>query len=320
MQLEKQGIFWAGIDGVCIINLDHRTDRWESIKAQLHNVPQDKLHRISAVWGKKLPGYRQGRLFKSSTEEESLFWGGRAGCILSHRKCIEFAKKKGWRHVLILEDDADFHDDLFSEIGELIARTMTREPNWQIFFLGCTPYSRYATIIDETKSPKGKVTTARIMGPLCAHCYIVNDSAYDAILGKLPSEKNVWFWLASHLSYDSWIANEYGRSKKTKILACYPNICSQAEFYSDIEHHYIQHNKGALGGASHPVEYIAAAQFHAEFTKPRFILKKYMKLIAHELLRIYYYIYGYRKFTISIESAGYLGAIKAAITALRNRK
>lgn len=311
--------FWDYIDGVCVINLDHRTDRWQELCKQLTHVRAGKIHRISATWGKMLPDYKQGPYFAGCTEEESLFWAGRAGCLLSHRRCVQYAKDHQWERVLILEDDAVFHDSLSGDIGQMLVEVMQEQRYWQMFFLGSTPYYPLASPVKQINTPHGEVTAARIMGPLCAHCYIVHASAYDDMLNDLPTEENVWEWQATHLSYDSWIANEFGRVAKRTILGCYPNLCSQGLYYSDIEHHEIQHGIGALGQDSWPVTFVDATTFAKIFHSPRFLLKKWMKLAAHAALGWYYRWCGYRKFTVSIESAGYWGALKAALAALKKR-
>ncbi len=311
--------FWNQIDGICIINLDHRTDRWLEISAQLTHIPQDKIHRISAVWGKKLPDFGTGPYFQGCNEEEALFWAGRAGCLLSHRRCIAYAREHNWKRVLILEDDAELHTPLTDSIGSMIADSMLRK-KWDILYLGATPYYPVASPVNSVDADEGKVTLARIMGPLCTHAMIIQNQAYDEMLNLLPTEATVWSWLATHLSYDSWLANEYGRTSRHTILGCYPNLCSQSLSYSDIENHDIQHGIGALGGESWPVTFVDAATFRGCFRQPKFIFKKWMKLAAHAALGIYYRFCGYRKFSVSIESAGYLGALKAALQVLRNRK
>lgn len=310
--------FWDLIGGICIINLDHRTDRWQEISAQLSHVPSEKIQRISAVWGKKLESYGRDRHFNGCNEEESLFWAGRAGCLLSHRRCIEYAAKQEWKCVLILEDDAELHTPLTGNIGSMLSKALTSE-TWDIAYLGATPYYPIAAPVSSIETPMGTVTLARIMGPLCTHAMVIHQRAYQELLQLLPTEENVWKWLATHLSYDSWYANEYGKDANHIILGCYPNLSSQSLSYSDIEHHQIQHGQGALGNSPYPVTFVDHATFRAQFHQPKFIFKKWMKLAAHAALGIYYRFCGYRKFSVSIESAGYLGALKAAIQVLKKR-
>lgn len=313
--------FWQKLDAVCVINLDHRTDRWEKIHAYLAtNALPDKIHRVSAVYGKKLSGYRKHTLFKNTSEQEALFWAGRAGCALSHRRCMELLRKNAWKNMLILEDDAKLLDTLKGDIGALLVRVVEQRQDWQLFYLGATPYYHQAAAIDRTESPRGEVRVGRIMGPLCTHCYVVDQHAAQEIIDRLPAEENVWDWLAVHVSLDSWYANEYGKEKRHVIMGCYPNICVQDDSYSDIEHHVIGHQQGALGDAPHPVEWVTEKEFSRIFLSPKFVGKKWLKLAAHRALSLFYHLVGYRMFHVSIESAGYFGALKAAISELRARK
>ncbi len=314
--------FWDAVDAVCIINLAHRGDRLEKILRQLADcgAPPEKIHRIDAVWGKKLPDFGKHPLFKNCTEDEALFWGGRAGCLLSQRSCIAWAREHKCKRVLVLEDDAEFVHNLQGDVGAMLAETALHGPEWDLFFLGMTPYFDRAQPVASAATPEGNVHVARIMGPLCAHCYLVHERAYDNMLSLLPTENRIWRWLAFHLSYDSWIANEYGREAEQVVLGCYPNLCIQGEFYSDIEHIVLTHNQGALGGEPHPVAMVEPETFEALFHSPSFLLKKRLKIAAHYLLGLYYYGVGYRKFSVSIETAGYWGAFKAACKALRRRK
>lgn len=316
-----QQTFWDGIEAVFVINLDHRTDRWEAISSQLAAfVPEGKVHRISACLGRELPGYKTHRLFRNTTEDEALLWAGRAGCILSQKKCIELARERGLQKVLILEDDAFFDDPLTGGIGDMLSRVLCKHDEWKLFFLGSTPYFDKAAPIDETPGPNGPVRVCRIMGPLCAHCYLVNRSAYDEMIDELPTPQNVWQWLAFHLSYDSWIANEYGKRKRNVVFGCYPNLCVQNEFYSDIEHVDIAHVDGRLSGRPFPVTLVSEREFEGILGSLAFRVKWGIKILAHDLLGIYYNLAGYRRFSVSINEAGYWGAFKAACGALRSRK
>lgn len=76
---------WDLVDAVLYINLEHRVDRREHLLGQLAlaGVPADKIHRVDAV--------RRDV--------------GALGCTLSHIKAFDLILEKGWRHVLVLEDD-----------------------------------------------------------------------------------------------------------------------------------------------------------------------------------------------------------------------
>ena len=118
---------WELIDGILVVNLDTSTERMETFReVNALKLPWEKVSRLSAVLGRALPTYGQRPWFTESTGERARFWGGTAGCALSHRKAIEQAKAEGWRNVLILEDDAhvtsgkkelDFLQDLLQNLG-----------------------------------------------------------------------------------------------------------------------------------------------------------------------------------------------------------
>ena len=67
------------------INLSSRPDRKQHVESQLQMLGI-KGERFNAI---KLPN-------------------GALGCSMSHLKCLENAKKEGWSHLLIVEDDIKF--------------------------------------------------------------------------------------------------------------------------------------------------------------------------------------------------------------------
>lgn len=313
--------FWSGIDAVCIINLDHRHDRWAALVEELRRfVPEEKLCRVSAVYGVELPGYKAHRLFKGCTEEECRFWAGRAGCVLSHARCLQLARDKGWQRVMVLEDDALFLDDLCRSVGRMLARFMQRE-DWDMIFPGMEPYDDKAVLLDEAHAENGQLVQAcRILGPLTTHCYIVSGRAIERLAAALPQQKKVWHWVAMNLSYDSWIANDFGKLPQVFIVGLYPIICTQRESYSDIETETRSIGQGALGEEPFPVTLVSQDAFEVRYGSPRFRMKKAAKIGMHYALGCFYYVAGFRKFKVSVASAGWYGALKAAWADMRNRK
>jgi glycosyl transferase family 25 len=68
------------------INLEHRTDRRSHCEQELLSIGIASPTRFNAI---KLQN-------------------GAIGCSMSHLKCLQMAKDKGWSHVLICEDDIQF--------------------------------------------------------------------------------------------------------------------------------------------------------------------------------------------------------------------
>jgi GR25 family glycosyltransferase involved in LPS biosynthesis len=94
-----------GIDHVLYINLPHRSDRLEYIvnECKRVDVPSEKMTRVEAIY---TPGI------------------GMLGCSLSHCKALELAlSHPEWTWTLILEDDAKFKDNLWTEIEEALKNT-----------------------------------------------------------------------------------------------------------------------------------------------------------------------------------------------------
>jgi GR25 family glycosyltransferase involved in LPS biosynthesis len=79
-----------GIDVIYYINLEHRTDRKESLLANLKEfgIPEHKIQRIDAVLNKQKGGL---------------------GCILSHKKTCETFLQSKYKTCLIFEDDFMFN-------------------------------------------------------------------------------------------------------------------------------------------------------------------------------------------------------------------
>lgn len=76
---------WEFLDGVIYINLDKRTDRREHMEQMTKLLPN--VHRFSAI--EYDPGY--------------------IGASKSHIGVLKLAIEKGWKNVLILEDDAEWN-------------------------------------------------------------------------------------------------------------------------------------------------------------------------------------------------------------------
>ncbi len=103
------------------INLDDRTDRNEHVKKELAKIMVAEPERMPAI---KMAA-------------------GAIGCSLSHIKCIEHAKKAGWSHVFVCEDDITFLYP-YTLLGSL-AKFETSKIKWDVIIIGgnnCPPYKR----------------------------------------------------------------------------------------------------------------------------------------------------------------------------------
>ena len=93
------------IEHTFYINMTERTDRKEHVENQLRSIGISNFTRFPAI---ELPN-------------------ARAGCSLSHLRCLQLAESNGWEHVLIVEDDIEFLDpEMFRT---QLASFLTRPPS-----------------------------------------------------------------------------------------------------------------------------------------------------------------------------------------------
>lgn len=220
--------FWQNLEGIAVINLDNRQDRWKQIcdNAALHLNEAPPLTRISAVYGAELDGYGKKPWFRNKSTD--IKWAGRAGCTQSHRKALEYAQVQGWKTFLILEDDADFAPLVSIDLNALGMHLFATSASWDICYLG---FSKS----DGPSFPQfytGNHTCAVVTGCYTTHAYVIREKARDWILQQLPSDEKTWAWHAKHRIIDRWYVRNL--SRKLKVTAITPSIITQAFGYSDI--------------------------------------------------------------------------------------
>ena len=220
---------WELIDGILVINLDTSLNRMETFREMnAASLPMEKVQRLSAVLGRALPSYGKAPWFTPHTGDRARFWGGTAGCALSHRKAIEKAKAAGWRNVLILEDDAKMTAD--SAALDVLQEVLLSQQGDYMLYLGFNkpePYGRELL-------RGGDVSLWHVEGVLATHAYLLPESMYDKVLDLLPREENVWEWLTRYRAIDSMYRDYLSALPGVRILAFYPVLVEQGECVSDI--------------------------------------------------------------------------------------
>ena len=227
---------WDQIDAILVINLKHRSDRWEKLINQLKIFGVDrKTVRIEAIDGKELLGYGKKPWFTKRTPENvAKMKAGSAGCCLSHRKAIELAKAAGYKRILIIEDDAKFKE-AFIDIADIsISRFLQNIDQCDMLYLGF--YQKTCVHVPTQKVHKDGLDYEiwKIRGPILNHATIIDQNIYDRLLAGLPTTNNIWPWMTYWGSIDSWIQNEFGRQTDIHIYGCRPNLVVQDVDYSDI--------------------------------------------------------------------------------------
>ena len=99
---------------ILYINLGYRQDRKEHCLAEFQKlgIPESGVERFPAI--------------QTTT--------GSVGCTMSHIKCIELAKQKGWDQVFICEDDIEFtNPDLFKT---QLKKLYDSKIDWNVLVVG----------------------------------------------------------------------------------------------------------------------------------------------------------------------------------------
>lgn len=214
------------VDATYVINLAHRTDRWEQVQRVLAGVSYGSYQRFDAYGVNNLPPAHY------TTNISGFSMTGWYGNKFSHYGVIEAAKKAGHKAVMVFEDDVILHPE-FNQITEAAISQLPYVWDWLQF----GGNHRYFGGIDTHTSPidglpyvypaDGLVhetaNLARILKMLTAHAYIVKESAYDFILNHA---------IESPLSIDGFYAYEVHRR-----FTCYcvtPCVAKQSPGMNDI--------------------------------------------------------------------------------------
>ena len=203
---------------VCVINLDSRPDRWETMQAQFAKLGIENVHRFSAVSFDKLENspppnnlrdYAMTRLQRkneagNAEHQIKAMWG----CLSSHVGVIEYAKAQKWPYVLILEDDCEF-EYYVKKVMHLVAKQID-SLDWDLLYLGGNQkkYGRRQSVARNLLSASGVTLT---------HAYIVNASIYDKIIHEAPK---------AGMTIDDYYAKSLQKEVKTLLVT--PQVAFQA--------------------------------------------------------------------------------------------
>lgn len=181
----------AWVDGVVAINLATQPQRWANTVRRTRAVGLD--WRLERVPGVPTPDNHH------------------VGCALAWRSAVARAKYRGWRSVLILEDDVAFSARTLEALPPAMAELAGRD--WDLCYLG----------VPEDRGTRAVVPDAphllRLRGARSAHAIIVHERAYDAILDAVPGDEAAMrAWVVEHAAIDAWLDAETAADRLTAFL------------------------------------------------------------------------------------------------------
>uniref|UniRef100_A0A6C0HJW4 Glycosyl transferase family 25 domain-containing protein n=1 Tax=viral metagenome TaxID=1070528 RepID=A0A6C0HJW4_9ZZZZ len=187
------------VDHVVYINLDHRTDRWDQILAELApHFPPEKVTRFSAI------------------QREN----GALGCTASHIAVIEMAKAAGWKNVLVVEDDAMWISENFEEAYATLERLAA---------------GAYDTIMLSSACARWYIGSLKLITAQTTAAYLVNSSYYETLLSNFRESRDL---LESLSDGNQYALDQYWKrlQQRDNWFVVIPSLMKQRPGYSDIEH------------------------------------------------------------------------------------
>jgi GR25 family glycosyltransferase involved in LPS biosynthesis len=208
------------VDKIFLINLAHRKDRLQESISELVRVGiVNDVEQFEAI------------------EHEI----GIIGCTQSHYELVKHAKAKGYKNILIFEDDIEFHesDSLFQKTIELAFGTIKKNKlSPHMLYLGGN-----ATHVhpghDNTTPYHNQISEHlyQLGGCKTTHAYIIFESMYDTIIEAY--NKLLWtekeFRGDQRMSIDFWYLSRIHHNRTDyNVYGVYPALAGQRESHSDI--------------------------------------------------------------------------------------
>ena len=203
-------------DKIIYINSKNRPDRLINMKKRIAKLGLD-IERFEAILGGKLEHSKLS--FKGKLKPMN---NGEIGCFISHTTIYQKIKDNGWKHTLILEDDALFCDDFLNVLSGLEKQL---PEDWDMFFLGQWNYDHLDNggneIGGEKHALKERITDNEKYNLYKAnrcwltHAYAVNLKSIDYLIDNTKD---------LYSSIDNVLADI---QHKLNVYAVHPNIIKQ---------------------------------------------------------------------------------------------
>lgn len=148
-----------------VINLPKSIDRLENFMR--NNSFNGVTYVISAIDGLTLPKVPEGVPLRQ----------GSLGCLLSHKKALEYALENNYSSVIIFEDDAQ----LIPTFNDELKRAMLELPqNWDLLWLAGN---------DDTPSYPYSKNLKRLNGSWGTYAYVINRNVYEYFIELFSEQK-----------------------------------------------------------------------------------------------------------------------------------
>jgi hypothetical protein len=187
-------------DAILCLNLDEQRQRWDDMTRRFQEL--DIAWRVERVPAVSTPANHH------------------AGHALSFRRIVHHAKTRGYRNLLVVEDDAIFLESTLDILRSVVADLDGRR--WDLLYLGAAVWSQTFPFAS------GSTVLQVPRGITCTHCVAVNETAFDRILMDIPTESGEQLerWLAQHAGTDQYL-NALIEHGTFEALIVWPRVATQ---------------------------------------------------------------------------------------------
>ena len=210
------------VDHIYCINLEKRPERKEMFIKNLEERAETSLEKVSipkAVDGTTISKEEMHSNYQMNFPH---YTRGAYGCFLSHINCVRDAKEKGFKKILIFEDDVTFVEGFKSKLESFFSNL---PGPWDTLWLGANFISKPVEVAPGI---------ARVHS-YAAHAYMLTENTYDTILS--------WDVEAP---IDVMYANTLQVKFRETTFHANPRLCGQFAGFSDTEERETDHT-GVLG-------------------------------------------------------------------------
>ena len=209
------------IHKIYCINLDKRTDRWNTICLPQFIKLNLQVERVSAVDGMliDLPCDCSPQL------------RGRIGCAMSHLNVLRLAQQHHIERILILEDDVSFSDEFIPTLSRLITNIPA---DWDMIFLGANHMIK-PTLIGNGITKLNRAFTT--------HAYIVNSHMIDKLIQLINRSINEWIKSCKNTPKTALDVIYADLMSTHKVYGFQKTLVTQTPSISNIEGRYVNYTK-----------------------------------------------------------------------------
>jgi len=164
-------------DKIFIINLDKYKGRWLETEKKLIKSNVTNYERFSAKTGDdalavgwKIPTAHMDRT------QFNINFKSQLGCKFSHYNIIKIAKERGYKNVLIMEDDMEFDKNIIQKVNETLNKIKINNIKWETFYLYGS-HGAYRNALCEN--------VRNFVHLLSCACYAIDSSIYDLVINEI---------------------------------------------------------------------------------------------------------------------------------------